>query len=64
MIIIPLLVAAGLSLIVYSARRGGMGKFGQKIRNSDRWALEDAILEKQYELNELIKLRSKYKLEN
>lgn len=64
MMIIPFLVFAGLSAIIYSARNGGMGKLGRKIRNSDHWALEDAITEKQQELDELIKLRNKYKLEN
>jgi len=64
MIIIPFLIFAGLSAILYYARNGGMGKLGQKIRNSDHWTLEDAILEKQQELDELIELRSKYKLNN
>lgn len=36
-------------------RRGGGGWFGRKVRISDHWALEDAILDKQREIQDLNK---------
>lgn len=59
----PFIVAVGISVILFLSRRGGMGALGVKIRNSDHWALEDAIAEKKQELAELEALRPKYKLE-
>ena len=56
LILIPIVLA----LFVFWSRRGGGGKLGAKIRNSDRWCLEDAIEEKKQEIAELEALRTKY----
>lgn len=58
--IIPFLVAALLIVALSYARKGGLGEMGRRIRNSDRWALEDAIAQKEHELEELKALRPKY----
>ncbi|MCK9615997.1 MAG: hypothetical protein M0R48_11005 [Candidatus Omnitrophica bacterium] len=58
----PFISLALLSSFLFWARRGGGGTLGKKIRNSDRWALEDAIAEKKQELEELESLRGKYPL--
>ena len=59
-ILVPFIVFGVLNLVLFVSRKRGMGKLGQRIRNSDHWALEDAINEKKQELDELIKLRPKY----
>ncbi len=43
-------VSVILSLYFMWCRRGGGGWFGMKVRNSDHWALEDAIREKTQEI--------------
>lgn len=58
--IIPFLVAALLIVALHHARKGGLGELGRRIRNSDRWALEDTIADKERELEELKALRPKY----
>lgn len=63
MITIPLIVAGALYLTLAVARNGGCGALGRKIRNSDHWALMDAIAEKEQELAELRKLIPKYPLQ-
>ena len=42
-----ILIPVVLALTVLVARRGGCGEIGRRIRNSDHWALEDAIHEKE-----------------
>ena len=53
-----LIIVLGTAVILYGflflARRGYGGKIGRMVRNSDHWALEDAIREKGLELTDLI----------
>ena len=46
-----ILIPVALSLIILWARRGGAGEIGRRIRLSDHLALEDAILEKQEQID-------------
>lgn len=41
------------ALLYYARKPGKLGKVGAAIRNSDRWALEDAIAEKEEEIKNL-----------
>lgn len=59
-----LIVAGGLAAFIGWARHGAGGAIGRRIRNSDRWCLEDAIHEKRKELEELEALRKKYPWSN
>lgn len=58
--IIPFVVFGVLSLTLFAARKGKLGGLSNRIQNSDRLALEDAIAEKKHELAELEALRAKY----
>jgi hypothetical protein len=61
-IILALVVLIPVGVVLLS-RAGHCGSIGKKVRNSDAWALRDAIAEKKRELSELEGLLSKYPLE-
>ena len=46
-----ILIPTVLALIIFWARRGGAGEIGRRIRLSDYLALEDAIREKQEQID-------------
>ena len=46
-----ILIPVVLALIIFWARRGGAGEIGRRIRLSDYLALEDAIREKQEQID-------------
>lgn len=64
MSILMILPVALVCFITYARSGSGRGGWvGKKVRGSDRWALEDAIHEKEQELEQLKALRIKHPIE-